>query len=220
MSGVFFITCVTAERWIGADSLALPWRVKRKHENRRVHVHTHALAQFLGAGSAGSRKVRNSEPPLQLMLTPRLRKHVRNFSWLITGSRDPLSLSHHALFSTNRFKSHDMSKSSWPVSDLNCVYLHESTSQDLSINWHMYWAMGRNCKKKKIEAESMGDTVSHLFVKQHSRFDSWRCQEQRKERAREWRSRAAEESWFTVQSALRKLVCTRVVSGERWLMLS
>lgn len=29
------------------------------------------------------------------------------------------------------------------------------------------------------------------------------------------RARAGEESWFTVQSALRKLVCSSAASGER-----
>lgn len=91
-----------------------------------MHVNTHALARVLGAGSAYSIKVRNSEPPLEVMLTPRLREHVRNFSWLIAGSRDPLSLSHPAGFCMNRFKSHVTSKSSGPASDLNCVYPHES----------------------------------------------------------------------------------------------
>lgn len=53
------------------------------------------------------------------------------------------------------------------------------------------WKLG-----KKIEAESVGDIVSHLLVKQHSRFDSWRCQEQskaRKEREREPRSKTEHE---------------------------
>lgn len=101
------------------------------------------------------------------MLRPRLRKHGRNFSWLITGSRDPLSLSHRAVFYRNRFQSHVMSKSSRPVSDLNCVNLQESQRKErkpgqyLSIKWHMYLTVGGNSKKSR---QKLWETLSVICL--------------------------------------------------------
>lgn len=71
----------------------------------------------------------------------------------------------------------------------------EETSQPV-FKQQVTYVLSNRWKLLKIEAESAGDIVSHLLVKQHSRFDSWRCQDRRKARkegAREWRSNAEHE---------------------------
>lgn len=139
------------------------------------------------------------------MLTPRLGKHVRNFSWLITGSRDP-SHSVIMLYSVRVDLKAMLCQNPSDLPDLNCVY---SKSAYMSANkkdgkeGKRVWALNDICTEqwlvieiKKIEAESIGDIVSHLLVKQHSGVDSWCCQDQRKpwkERAREWTSKTEHE---------------------------
>ncbi len=80
---------------LGPQCLCFGDGVKRKHENKQAHVNTHALAQFLTSDEArwtDSAKVRNSLPPLELMMPPNLEKHVGNFSCLSGTQGSPLTL--------------------------------------------------------------------------------------------------------------------------------
>lgn len=82
----------------GPHCLCLGDRLKRNHTHTHTHAHAKCTCSGTGPdlswelGCTDSAKVRNSLPPLVLMMTPKLERHVGNFSCL--SGKQPTHFTH------------------------------------------------------------------------------------------------------------------------------